>query len=81
MILADDPQRPTQAARAAGLTAAAVRFAFRALSGTVGPLYAGRTPMDTFQFSRMFAATRIPEPGRDRLHKRTPDGTRYGLRR
>jgi hypothetical protein len=67
LLLQADPKRTPPLDRAARMTVAAVRYGHRALTGTLGPIHAGKQRMDEYQFSRMFAATRLPERGRDRL--------------
>ena len=75
LILQPDARRTRQVDRAAHMTLSAVQFGQRALAGQLGPILAGDQRMDDVQFSRMFAATRLPAHGRDRLVKRAPPFT------
>lgn len=60
-----DPINATQLERSVSVTYSAIKFAYKVLSKKLEVPFVGSKPLDSFQYSRMFASTRIPKHGRD----------------
>jgi carnitine O-acetyltransferase len=63
----DDPERRSQVARAAGLANACAKFQRLVRTGRLTPDMEKTTPLDMSQYTKLFAAARIPRASRDEM--------------
>jgi carnitine O-acetyltransferase len=66
-IMQDDPERRSQVARAAGLANACAKFQRLVRTGRLTPDMEKTTPLDMSQYTKLFAAARIPRASRDEM--------------
>ncbi|ELR24147.1 Choline/Carnitine oacyltransferase superfamily protein [Acanthamoeba castellanii str. Neff] len=66
-IMQDDPERRSQVARAAGLANACAKFQRLVRTGQLKPDMEKTTPLDMSQYTKLFAAARIPRASRDEM--------------